>query len=110
VFGARGEPFLRVGPRGVEANVRSTTWWESARSTSDRRAPDGAGDEPEWRRVAQVPRYGWIEPRAAASDTSNAAPPSGGANVRTWEVPMQLGDEPLHVAGVVSWRPLERAN
>jgi hypothetical protein len=96
VFGIVNEPFLRISPRGVEANVRSTTWRQSARRFS---APEDAeiGDEPKWQSVARVPRYSWIEPRAT--------PPSHTvAGERKWSVPMQIGTERLEVTGAAVWR------
>ncbi len=105
VFGAGGEPFLRVGRYGVEANVRSSTWWQSARSGSRRVATTGASAAPEWQLVAQAPRFSWIEPRAAYPD--HARPATGGSgDVLQWQVPMQLGDDdPVLVTGVVTWKP-----
>lgn len=110
MFGEDGEPFLRIGPEAVDANLRSRTWEQSARSAS---APEvetsgtqtAAPAGPVWRRVASAPRFGWIEPRALVT----AAPPSpDGAVPDTleWSVPMQLGDQPLRVTGVVSWTPV----
>jgi hypothetical protein len=114
VFGADGEPFLRIDAEGVDANLRSRAWQQSARSASvptqevveaDALVPD-ARAAPEWRRVASVPRFGWIEPRALVT----SAPPEAARNgaptdVLEWGVPMQLGDQRVLVTGVVSWRP-----
>jgi hypothetical protein len=90
VMGAEGEPFLRIGPAGVEANVRSQTWRASARQ-HDRLASAGS----DWQRVASVPRFSWVEPRAAQKQSE-------------WQIPMRLGDDPLQVTGVTVWRPFDR--
>jgi hypothetical protein len=109
VFGADGEPFLRIAPHGVDANLRSRTWQQSARSASVPEAPPARADardsSPVWKSVATLPRFGWIEPRALVMGASPAASPGAGAEVLEWRVPMQLGEEPLLVSGVVSWRP-----
>jgi hypothetical protein len=110
VFGVDGEPFLRIGPQSVEANLRSRTWEQSARSASTpsaetQGAAGEASGQPVWKRVASVPRFGWIEPRALLT----SAPPATGDSALPapvpWSVPMRLGDRPLRVTGVVSWTP-----
>jgi hypothetical protein len=102
VLGADGEPFLRIGPSGVEANARSRTWWQSGRAGGRR------GDEridpaapPDWRRVASAPRFSWIDARAQVQS-------AGGANASpiAWEVPMRIGDEPTRVAGELVWKSI----
>ncbi|HYD49025.1 MAG TPA: hypothetical protein VEB21_11785 [Terriglobales bacterium] len=87
VYGSAGEPFLRIGPQGVEANVRSPTWQRSGRVRAGDLALAGGAGQPLWQRVSQQPRFSWIDPRAAAD-----AP-------RHWQVPMQLGDQRLEIAG-----------
>ena len=98
VLGLDGEPFLRIGPGGVAANLRSRTWRESGRA--GRRQVE-AGNQPRWQAVAGSPRYGWVEPRTAL-----AAAPAGAAaeGVLTWSVPMRLGDTPLAVTGTTRWQ------
>jgi hypothetical protein len=93
VVGDRGEPFLRIGPAGVEANVRSDTWQRSGRAGSTARVLTSIPAEPDWVRVATAPRYGWIEPRAAAPTSTRAA---GGDR---WQVPLQIGAERVLVSG-----------
>ena len=115
VFGADGEPFLRIGPAGVDANLRSRTWQRSARSASapatggmeaDAQAPDTPA-APAWRRVAPVPRFGWIEARALVTSPPPETSRNGAStDVLEWGIPMQLGDQRVLVKGVVSWRPL----
>jgi hypothetical protein len=105
VFGRHAEPFLRITPEGVDANLRSPTWRASARSASGTlpSVPAAeAGAVPAWQRVSGVPRFAWIDPRALVMDA-----PAAGDSVApsAWTVPMQLGDEALRVTGVVSWSP-----
>jgi hypothetical protein len=102
VLGQGGEPFLRIGPEGVHANLRSATWRRSARSSGHvepsqtaLRASDAMG-APDWQRVASVPRFGWIEPRAVADPRE----PS-----RAFRVPMQLGEQRLELTGVAGFEP-----
>ena len=62
VLGVDDEPFLRIGPDGVAAYLRSRTWRESGRAGTQATVDDNA-DGPRWQAVASVPRYSWIDPR-----------------------------------------------
>ncbi len=110
VTGAAGEPFVRIGPDGVEANLRSPTWVEALQAEGG--APAVAADadaRPRWSRIAKVPRYGWKEYRALYPDDE---PPedvvrSGKPTpLREWTVPMTIGGETFEVTGVTTWQPL----
>lgn len=94
-----GEPFLRVGPRGVEANVGSAAWRRSGRASL---APAGDAAGPAWQRVSTVPRFGWLDPRAAAG--AGTAPPADGHAVRAFRIPLELGGRRLAVRGELAWR------
>jgi hypothetical protein len=100
VFGAEGEPLLRIGRDGVEANLRSPTWAASGRAAADA-VPAAPGAAPQWRRVAAQPRYSWIDPRAAAPPD----PPAAAAEPRAWQVPVQIGAQRLPITGVLVWHP-----
>jgi hypothetical protein len=101
VYGAAGEPFLSFAASGVEANVRSPSWWASGRAVG---APASAADSPatvDWQRVAGAPRFSWIEPRVQASiETATASPGEPVA----WEVPMEIDGRRVAVTGEVSWK------
>src|SRR5205085_665952 len=66
VIGDLGEPFLRVGPHGVSANVNSPTWYASGN-------PDGIamnmpksakrGARPHWIKQSQRPTWAWFDRR-----------------------------------------------
>jgi hypothetical protein len=98
VDGVDGEPFLRIGPNGVDANVRSRTWRMSARA-SDRRPAPAAGRTslPDWQRVAAVPRFSWIDPRAQA-------PQATGSDAVSWSIPLRLDGQSLAVRGETVWK------
>lgn len=97
VAGADGEPFLRVGPAGVEANDRSPTWWRSGRqgAPDPQDAEPAADAEPRWIAVGDGPGYAWLDPRLAA-------PEAGGDDatpVRSWVVPVSDGAADATVTG-----------
>jgi len=102
VLGVDGEPFLRIGPDGVAANLRSRTWRESGRAGTQATVDDVA-DGPRWQPVASGPRYSWIDPRTrvvtAALDGST----------QKWTVPMRLGETPLPVTGSTRWQAASAA-
>ena len=94
VLGHQGEPFLRISERGVEANLASPTWQELGRY---RGLATGKVGKTRWRRVAEVPRYSWLEPRAGQ--------PVPGEASRHWEVPVRIGGRDAAIQGVTEWRP-----
>lgn len=108
VMGSHGEPFLRIGRDGVEANERSPAWLAALRGQGQ--APDQEPDpeaDPVWTTVSDAPRYGWIEERGAYPDEE--PPPEQidrATDLVTWTVPVLLGARPLEVQGVTTWMPL----
>lgn len=96
VSGIDGEPFLRIGPDGVDANVHSRTWWVSGRASG--RRSQGLDALPDWQRVAAVPRFSWIDPRAQAADGQGHEEPV------VWQIPVELDQRLLAVTGQTSWR------
>jgi hypothetical protein len=108
VRGRAGEPMLRIGPKGVEANLRSPSYYTSAAQTIarvPRRADVSAS--PRWKRVSMQPVWAWLEYRAAV-DPEMQQRDLLGSDRRTildWESPMMLAGRPLEVSGTVEWRP-----
>jgi hypothetical protein len=87
VLGARGEPFLRIGPQGVSVNLASPTWQDQNRyrGLAAELAPPGAE---RWQRVSPAPRYVWLEPRIRAGE---------------WRVPLESAGRRGEIAGVLEW-------
>ena len=96
VLGADGEPFLRIGPGGTSANVRSTTWRRIGKAAAAADAPAA----PRWELQSPTPRYAWIEPRAAAAASWTNDTPS-----REWFIVVRRGADEARVTGVVEWIP-----
>lgn len=98
VLGEDGEPFLRIGPDGVEANERSPTWLLSGRAAEDGTDPAeldlDATDEPSWLAVSEGSSFGWLDPRATAPDQLPAGsdPTSGAVTLTSWDVPLVAED------------------
>lgn len=110
VLGAADEPFLRVGPQGVFANVMSPTYYSAGALTikevpawADATAP------PRWRRVSEQPVWAWLEYRAAVSPELQQRDLLGSSarTIQRWSSPMTLGGDPLGLQGRVRWVPPE---
>lgn len=82
VLDDRGQPFLKIGPEGVWADVGSAAW--QASSTSAARM----GDQTGWQQLSKSPSHSWLEPRAVYRGKRPAA--SGWLN--EWSVPLMLGE------------------
>ena len=108
VLGSADEPFLRIGPRGVFANVMSPTYY-SAGALTIKEIPSWADATatPRWERISEQPVWAWLEYRASVSpemqqrDRLGSAP----ATVHRWTSPMTLAGEPLALEGEVRWVP-----
>jgi hypothetical protein len=105
VLGADGEPFLRVGPEGTSANVRSPTWQRSGKAeVTTTASPVDAKAEPVWQRQSATPRYSWIEFRAAPPTREPAVGRARGT-IGRWEVPLRHGDDGAVIGGEIEWIP-----
>jgi hypothetical protein len=108
VLGASGEPFLRIGPGGTSANVRSPTWQRTGKAEVTTTAPPiDAKAAPAWQTQSSTPSYAWIEFRAAppANEPPRAAARTR-ATVRRWEVPLRRGAAHAVVSGAIEWMPI----
>jgi hypothetical protein len=88
VYGAAGEPFLRIGPHGVEANVTSPSWLASGRSEAGGADAADAAAEPQWQLRSTAPRFSWLEPRARAGQ---------------WDIALRHGEQALRISGTTRW-------
>jgi hypothetical protein len=96
--GPAGEPLLRIGPRGVAANIRSPSYRVVAGrtirpvATGDHRAARG---RPRWTMLSPRPVWGWLLPVAHDVSTHHGA--------AHWSVDLRLGREALEVRGRTEW-------
>jgi hypothetical protein len=105
-----GQPFLRVGPEGVLANLASPSWYLSNSPNGDAVVPPDAqpGAPPRWARVAAEPAWGWFDhrlhptPRQVASGTRRARKTT---TLARWTVPFDYGGEPVRATGRVVYEP-----
>ncbi|MDQ1439088.1 MAG: hypothetical protein QOK43_2717 [Acidimicrobiaceae bacterium] len=103
VLGEQGEPFLRIGPQGAFANLKSPTWYKSNDPTGAAIPPKDADPaaEPVFGRMTSEPAWGWFDHRlhrgvmATPPAVKNRKP----VRLESWTVPMRYGDQAVTVKG-----------
>lgn len=96
VVGELGEPFLRIGPEGAFANLKSATWYRSNDPTGLVRPPDDVDPraEPVWARASAEPAWGWFDHRLHRQRLTGAPAVSDKDKpvvLEEWSVPMRYG-------------------
>jgi hypothetical protein len=108
VTGTADEPFLRIGPRGVWANLRSPSYYNGG-SLTIRKPPAfaDASAPPRWSKVSDNPVWGWMEYRAVVAPQQQERDALGPSRrtIHTWTTQMRLGDQPVRAVGRVVWVP-----
>ena len=112
VPGYSDEPYLRIGPDGVWRNAHSPATYINLDRYGHVALPDSASPaaEPEWVQVSTEPHYIWHDHRThwmsqRILPPQVAAAPDRSHTVFEWTVPMRHGDDPVEVAGVLTWSP-----
>jgi hypothetical protein len=106
-----GRPFLRIGPNGVEANLRSPSFWLSNSPSGGSSVPANAtpGAEPRWARVASAPTWGWydhrLHPEARAVPTE-VFERQDRATLAEWTVPLEYRGRSVEARGHVEYAPV----
>ena len=113
VLGYDGEPYLRIGERGVHRNERSPAAYLN-RDRFARSAVPLAADptaEPVWRRVSRRPMWQWHDHRiqwmGAGPPAQVREAPSASHAIFDWRVPARLGGRTLTVSGRLDYVPPE---
>ncbi|HEX8104689.1 MAG TPA: hypothetical protein VF533_18875 [Solirubrobacteraceae bacterium] len=107
-----GEPWLRVGPAGVEANAASATWFASGNPDGIYRAPGPVGPDrpPRWQRVSSEPRWAWfaheLHPRASAAAPADIVAAGRRARLNDWRIRTRLDGRDGEIAGHLEYRPV----
>lgn len=104
VLGDEGEPFLRIGPDGTYANVKSPAWFRSNDPTGAAVPPEDVDPkaEPVWARVTSEPVWGWFDHRLHRGQLTRPPPvedPDKPVVLEEWTVPMRYGDMAVSVKG-----------
>ncbi|HUZ29187.1 MAG TPA: hypothetical protein VMU90_08090 [Solirubrobacteraceae bacterium] len=109
VLGGDGTPFLRLGPRGTEADINNPAYWRSTAPSGAARIPTGAfsGAAPRWRLIARRPAWAWYDQRVPVIQVS---PPLARTRrqptvLARFAVPLQFGSRPVTANGIVEYLP-----
>jgi hypothetical protein len=111
VLGYQGEPYLRVGPRGVFENGRSPATYLNQTRDGKTRVPAAADPAaaPEWNRIASGTVARWHDHRAhwmGADDPPEVARDPGQRHVVDhWTFQIRRGAQDITVAGDLLWVP-----
>lgn len=116
VLGAEGEPFVRIGPE-VEVNLHSPSYiqMQQAISKTAASAEDvgkveaDAQSPPNWQHVQKSPQWRWLEFRAApppGDPPKELAQRQDPTTVKTWKVPVLIGDNRIEVTGITRFVPI----
>jgi hypothetical protein len=101
-----GEPFLRIGPDVVRANVGSPDWYASNAPTATLPRPAAKED---WRVVAKGNAWGWFDHRLhprARPLTPDLRGSRRRVTLAGWSVPLRHGGTTYQVNGHVEYRPV----
>jgi len=107
VLGYDGEPYLRIGPRGVDENVRAPSSYLNRSSTAPTSIPAryDARATPEWVHRSDGRSWHWHDHRAHHT--------KGQAANTLWAIPIVIDGRPasitgetVHVAPAVPWLPI----
>ena len=111
VLGYQGEPYLRVGPRGVFENRRSPATYLNRTRDGKTRVPGEADPAaaPEWNRLASGTVARWHDHRAHWMGTDDppevARAPDQRHVVDHWSLQLRRGTQDVTVAGDLLWLP-----
>lgn len=112
VLGYELEPYLRIGPNGVEENQRSPATFSNRSSAAPQQVPRefDAKAAPVWRRISTGTVAIWHDHRAHWSGQSVPAvvrqsPGQSHVVQPNWQVPMKIGGRTVIVSGNIVWVP-----
>jgi hypothetical protein len=112
VLGYELEPYLRIGPNGVEENQRSPATFSNRSSVAPQSVPPefDAKAAPQWRRISSGNVATWHDHRSHWSGQGDPAAVRQARGQRhvvqpNWQVPMKIGDRTVLVSGNIVWVP-----
>jgi hypothetical protein len=111
VLGYQGEPYLRVGPRGIFENVRSPATYLNQTRNGKTPVPSSAdpGAGPEWNRIGSGQVVRWHDHRAHWMGTEDPPEVTRAPDQRHvidhWSLQLQHGTQDITVTGDLLWVP-----
>jgi hypothetical protein len=110
VLGYQNEPYLEIRPDGVYENIHSpATYLNITIAHVDPPPHADPTVPPEWRKVADEPRWRWHDQRAIWTELREPdvvlADPGVPHHLRDWTVPMRVDATPLTLSGTLDYVP-----
>jgi hypothetical protein len=111
VLGYQGEPYLRVGQRGVFENRRSPATYLNRTRAGTTHVPSDADPAvaPEWNRIGSGPVIRWHDHRAHWMGTNDPPEVTRAPDQRHvidhWSLHLQRGTQDITVTGALLWVP-----
>jgi hypothetical protein len=111
ILGYQGEPYLRVGPRGIFENVRSPASYLNQTRNGKTPVPSSADPEasPEWRMVGTGTTVRWHDHRAhwmgSADPPEVTRSPDQRHVIDHWSFQLRRGTQSITVSGDLLWVP-----
>jgi hypothetical protein len=107
IEGYTREPYLRVGPAGVDANVNAPSWALNHALFGDLSQLGDSTLAPDWQHQQDDPNASWHDHRihwmGVQRPPAVAANPTADQLIGHWTVHMTLAGSPLSVTGTLSW-------
>lgn len=107
-----GEPFLQIGPDGVQGNFASPAFYDTnspeGRTEFPEQAKPGPDVTPIWRKIAREPSWGWYDHRLHPADRTiplEILKANKLAVLGRWTVPIRVDDQPGELQGRFEYRP-----
>jgi len=109
VEGYDGEPYLRIGPDGVEQNLNSPATYLNESADGSAVAPPNLDEgPPRWQRVSGESSARWHDHRAhwMGGDPPLVTDRPGERHLLAeWVVPLQVGERRVEIEGTTEWVP-----
>jgi hypothetical protein len=112
VLGYSGEPYMRVGPKGVFVNERSPAYYLNRSATYGQPVPASADARatPQWKKTSSGHVVAWHDHRVHWAATNNPPQVTSDPGARHvidphWTVDMQYNGHPLTATGDLTWIP-----
>ncbi len=90
ILGQDGQPFLRLGPQGAEANTRHPDWLKTYLPGGLPGRKPETGSIPLWKSLKRNPAWGWFDARLQ---------PAGHKAGQSWRIPVLLDGKASEIKG-----------
>ncbi len=112
ILGSAGQPFLRVGPKQVDADVRSHEW-KASLNPIEKPARTPAPQKPQWRTIREQPSYGWFDSRLGVEPVQIPKPVVAvgkPVKLQDWVIAARLDGKPFEIRGEFVYQPTPKGS